>query len=197
MNTGLGQFGVDVSDFCLKVNQSKDESFGEYLYKFPIKINLYDDLSVDFKISLPFTSFFLKSLKDVSGSHISNLKKFTIGGTHYVPNKSSSDFNGSLNSNKSLGLANFIYLNNDFLFYTKNKKVVSNKNSSFISFKENSNLNLNTNILNDEYKKMNLIHLLDVFKVAKIKSEELNIDLRIMFRMVLGTLVSMDFYIVY
>ena len=53
----LGQYGLNISDFCNKFNEATKDKRGEVI---PVEIYIYEDRTFDFKLKTPPASFLLK-----------------------------------------------------------------------------------------------------------------------------------------
>lgn len=53
----LGQYGLNISEFCNKFNQQTQDKKGNIL---PVQITVYEDRTYDFIVKTPVTSFLLR-----------------------------------------------------------------------------------------------------------------------------------------
>ena len=53
----LGQYGLNISDFCNKFNEATKDKRGEVI---PVEIYVYEDRTFDFKLKTPPASYLLK-----------------------------------------------------------------------------------------------------------------------------------------
>ncbi|MCD6283958.1 50S ribosomal protein L11 [bacterium] len=53
----LGQYGLNISDFCNKFNQATKDKKGDVI---PVEIYVYEDRTFDFKLKTPPASYLLK-----------------------------------------------------------------------------------------------------------------------------------------
>ena len=90
----LGQYGLNISDFCNKFNEATKDKRGEVI---PVEIYVYEDRTFDFKLKTPPASFLLKKAAGIekgSGQpHKDKVGKVTKAQIREIAEKKMPDLN--------------------------------------------------------------------------------------------------------
>jgi large subunit ribosomal protein L11 len=90
----LAQYGINISEFCQRFNDSTKEQIG---FTLPVEVSIYEDRTYDFKVKSPLASELIKKAIGIEkGSGVPNktkVGKITRAQLKEIANKKLSDLN--------------------------------------------------------------------------------------------------------